>query len=521
MRLIPYFRQNTQILKYSLFCLLLFVLLTACSKKKPLKILQIANPIYDKAYKFNDSGIVDTAFLYFNQAKDLFTQQKDSLGIGKCLLNMAIISNEKGDYLGGQELSLRAIGFFNLHDSDHHIYIQSNYNNLGIISYNLRDFSQAIDFYNMARKYTADSAGLLIVENNIANAYRRIGNFQKSLSIYSHILTQKINQKEAARTLTNFAYTKWLQDPHYIAAPELLRALKVRQMIRDLQGQISSYAFLTDYYSLKNPEKAASYADSMYAFSKEINNPNDKLEALQRLVKLSPQEQSKKYFDIHQKLTDSLQMVRNAAKNQFALIRFESEKSKAVNLRLQKENSEKTYQVNKQKIVTYLISSLTIIGGLLGYYLQKKRKERLILSAQNKIKEGRLRTSKKVHDVVANGLYKVMTEIENQSGISKEEILDRLDGMYQKSRDISYEVEEQPSSNYSLKIAKLLKSFESEHIRLVVIGNSEDTWMNTNAQVQHEVEHILQEFMVNMDKHSRATKVTIIFRQQNRRIFIS
>jgi signal transduction histidine kinase len=508
-------------LKYSLFYFLFFVLLIACSKKKPLQVRQGSNPLYEKAHDYNDRGVLDSAFLNFNLAKDVFSQHEDSLGVGKCLLNMAMISNVKGDDFGAQELSLSAIDFFSPDQADQHIYIQSNYNNLGMTSYNLRDFTKAIDFYNIARKYTPDSASLLILENNIANAYRRAGNFQKSLSIYGHILDQKINEREFARTLSNFAYTRWLQDPKYNAALELVRALKIRRKINDLQGQISSYTFLTDYYSLKSQAKAASYANSMYAIAKKINNPNDQLEALQRLVKLTSEDQSKRYFTVHQELADSLQTVRNAAKNQFALIRYESEKSKADNLRLQKENREKTYQVNKQKIVSYFILSLMVSGGSLGFYLQRKRKERLMLFTQNKIKEGRLRTSKKVHDVVANGLYKVMTEIENQNEISKEEILDRLDGMYQKSRDISYEVEEQPSPNYSLKINKLLKSFESEHIQLVINGNLEDTWMNTNAEVQHEVEHILQELMVNMDKHSQATRVTFIFRQHDGRMHIS
>lgn len=508
-------------MKYLSFCFLFLVLLSACSKKERQQVPHGSNPLYDKAHVFNDSGVLDSAFFYFNQAKDIFSQHGDSLGVGKCLLNMAMISNVKGDDFGAQELSLSAIAFFNPYKVDQHIYIQSNYNNLGMTSYNLGDFSRAIEFYNMAGKYTPDSANVLILKNNIANSYRRGGDFQKSISMYSHILSQKLSGREFARTLSNFAYTKWLQNPGYNAAPELIKALKIRQKENDLQGQISSYTFLTDYFSSHNPKRALSCANRLYTIAKKLNHPNDKLEALQRLIKLSSESQSKKYFTVHQDLADSLQTARNAAKNQFALIRYESEKSKSDNLRLQKENREKTYQVNQQKIGTYFIVSLMIIGGSFAFYFQKKRKERLMLSAQNKIKEARLRTSKKVHDVVANGLYKVMTEIENQSGIGKEEILDRLDLMYQKSRDISYEVEEQPSENYVHQLNTLMKSFESERIQVGVKGNSEDLWINANAQVQNEVEHILQELLVNMDKHSQATRVTFIFRQQDGRIYIT
>lgn len=500
--------------------LLLLTVLASCLNKKQVEISNNLNPIYDKAYAYSDSGVLDSAFFYFNQAKDVFIQQGDSLGVGKCLLNMAVISTAKGDHFGGQELSLTAISSFNEQQSNQHIYIQSNYNNLGITSYNLGNYSRAIEFYTKAKAYTTDSTAMLIVENNMANVYRRSGDFPKALSLYRQILSLNKDEVEFARTLSNYAYTKWLQNRQYDPTAEFYRSLKIRQKMHDLPGQLASYAFLTDYFIQKQPTKAAGYAENMYQLAKQINNPNDKLEALERLIKLSPEQQSKTYFEIHQKLTDSLQTARNAAKNQFALIRYESEKSKADNLRLQKENSEKTYQVNKQKIITLFILLVVIVAALTAFYLQKKRKERLELAVQNKIKEGRLKISKKVHDVVANGLYQVMTEIENQNGISKSDILDRLDGMYQKSRDISYEVKEQPLGNYPLKVALLLRSFESARTKIIIKGNSEELWSNANPQIQYELLHILQELMVNMDKHSLATKVSLSFKQQQQGIYI-
>lgn len=69
-----------------------------------------------------------------------------------------------------------------------------------------------------------------------------------------------------------------------------------------------------------------------------------------------------------------------------------------------------------------------LITGILWY---KRRKAKLELLAQDKIKEERLILSKKVHDVVANGLYQVMSRIEYNDDFSKNEILDKLEMMYQ------------------------------------------------------------------------------------------
>jgi hypothetical protein len=41
--------------------------------------------------------------------------------------------------------------------------------------------------------------------------------------------------------------------------------------------------------------------------------------------------------------------------------------------------------------------------------------------------------------MLANGIYQVMTKIENQENFDKEEALDELEFVYEKSRDISYE----------------------------------------------------------------------------------
>lgn len=510
------------ILKRLHLTLLTTIFLFSCVKNQVKQEKEKINPLYEKAHMFLDKGIQDSAFIYFHGAKDIFLQEKDSLGIGKCLVNMAIILSNKSDYFGAQETSLEALAYFNDKKKDHLTYIKSNLNNLGISSYSLKNYTQAISFYEQSLKYLQNSKDRLVVINNIANAYREKNDYKRSLALYENILKQRVDDKnEYARTLTNFSTTKWIQNPNYNAAPELLKALYIREKEDDLKGLTSSYAHLSDYYAQKQPDSALSYAFKMYIMAQNINHSDDQLLALQKLIKLSPPKETKRYFEIYQQLSDSVQTAHSAAKNQFALIRYETEKHKADNLKLQKDNAENKFQIIKQKVL--LIGTLVFVlaAAVISIIWYKRRKQRLELEAQNSIRENQLKTSKKVHDVVANGLYRVMTEIENQESINKDHILDKIEDMYEKSRDISYDQHPLTDENFHKKIADLLQSFDTESTKVVCKGNAANLWEKVSTQVKYEVEHILQELMVNMKKHSGASKVNILFKQENNQISIN
>ncbi len=223
-------------------------------------------------------------------------QQKDSLGAGKCLVNMGIISTQMGDYFGGQEISLSAIPYFHETDTNHLYYIKSNLNNLGISFYNLKEYDLAIKFYRQSLTYAADSTAF-VIKNNIGNAYREKKDLTKSLEFYDDILKEGINNKtEYSRALTNSAITKWLQNPNYNAAPELLKALHIREKGSKLEDLSSSYLHLSNFYLQNHLDSALFYARKMYGTSQRTSNAEDKLLALHNLIKLSPSKNQKTIF---------------------------------------------------------------------------------------------------------------------------------------------------------------------------------------------------------------------------------
>ncbi|MBC7416894.1 MAG: tetratricopeptide repeat protein, partial [Pedobacter sp.] len=471
---------------------------------------------------FRESGNSDSAFFYFNKGKDIFTAQNNSLGIGKCLLNMAIISTNRGDYFGGQELSLSAEPYFDIANKGQKVFIGSNFNNLAIATFRLQNYIGAIRFYDDAIAFSNDSLSTRLYLNNKANVYQTLGNYNSALVIYQKLLRSTYkNKNEYARVLSSIAKVKWLKDSNYNAKPEFLRALYIRNKNEDLWGLNASYAHLADFYFSKQPDSALAYALKMYSVAKRINSADDQLEALSKLVRLSQPIAAKNFFNRYQSLNDSLQNAHNSAKNQFALIRYETEKSKAQNLQLQQENNKKKFQIIKGKLLFYgvlFILFFVVIFAILWY---KKRKERLSLETANAIRESQLKTSKKVHDVVANGLYRLMAEMESCNATDLESMIDRIEDLYERSRDISYEYSNLSSAHFHVKIATLIRSFATETCKVVIAGNTEELWQNVNSEAKFELEHVLLELMVNMKKHSSAKNVVIRFEQTKSEMLIN
>jgi hypothetical protein len=473
------------------------------------------NPYYKSAYKFRDEGIKDSAFLYFSKARDQFILEKDSLRAAGCMVNMAIIATDQGDLFGGQELSLNAVSYFDEKNPAQHTYVLSNYNNLGIASYNLKQYSKAVEFYNKSLEFISDSSYMLIVKNNIANAHRKNEDYSTALTIYKTILSQEKNPVNYARILSNYAYTKWLQNPKHNSSKELYEALNIRIQQKDLWGQNASYAQLADYYQEKQPDSALLFAKKMYQLATLLNSPDDRLEAKQKLIPLSDVQDARQYFDQYLVLEDSIKNARNNAKNQFALIRYETEKHKADNLILQGQRT-----VRNLWIVSLCI--LLVAGGVFTIFWYKRRKKGIELTAKNAIQEGQLKTSKKVHDVVANGIYRIMAEIENNKEIEHEKILDRMEILYERSRDISYDAErkENDTRNFQEIIRQLLVSFASIETKVLIVGNTDKVWESLPDQEKYELKQVLQELMVNMRKHSRASSVAIRFERKSNEIWI-
>lgn len=496
--------------------LIIITCLPACKQKTTVAGIN-KEPDYQKGesflYKQNDS-----AFFYFNK---VVNTSRDSLQIAMAYNNMAAIQSDAGDDFGSQEYLLQSLKYLNEHNTREYFCLASDYNELGTTSLHLKNYDAAIEYYDQAIQFIQDDAYRLVTLNNKALAYQKKKDYSQAIIIYDSIISIKQQDRKAyARVLSNLARTKWLQNPSYQAAPELQSALQIRLKENDQYGQNASYAHLSDYYAATHPDSALFYANKMYATSRLLNNPDDETEALQKLITLNTSSGNHQYFSRYQYLTDSIQTAHNTAKNQFALIRYEAQKNKAEKLTLQKENADKKVQIIQQQLFLYIILFAVLTGGTFLIFWYRRRKQKMAWESEKQIRDHKLMMSQKVHDVVANGLYRIMATIQHSPGIDKEELLDDIEVMYEKSRDISYEHTDTGQKNFQQEISSLLTSFATDSTRVTIAGNSSEIWQQVSPAAKNEVKHILQELMVNMKKHSGAGNVVVRFEQQSNHINI-
>ncbi|WP_374465318.1 sensor histidine kinase [Chryseobacterium sp.] len=481
--------------------ILLLMLLFSCQKSK---MAIKPNLFYDKAYELNSKGKTDSAYVYYDKAEDVFRLHKDSIGMGKCIVNKAIILTEKGDYYAGQELSLKAQQYFDKNNKDQYSYICANYNNLAIASNNTKDFPNAIKYYDLAIKYADSEENKLTYQKNKANTYKYEKKYPEAIKIYESILPQikNTNKKLYARLLSNLENVKSLNNPHYNPEQQLLQAIEIEKEIDDKWAQNAGYAHLADYYMTNDKKKALLYAENMYQIAKEIKSPADRLEALQKLVLLDS-EKNTENFQTFLSLNDSIQREKDKSDSKFAFIRFDVEKIK-------RENVQKDNNILKL-LIGVVILIVAIIFIIIGY---RRRQLKLKQEKEIEVKNTQLKMSKKVHDVVANGIYQVMTKIENQEDFDRDKALDELEFVYEKSRDISYDkIGEE--KEFSKVVSELIASFNNDTVKTFTAGNSPAIWESVSPTVKEEVYQMVRELMVNMKKHSQASHVAVKFEKIN------
>jgi len=498
-------------------------LLNFASQKEDNSIL--ARQHYLMGYYFNEiAQISDSAFRNYNLSKYYFNQINDSSWVGKNLLNMSAIQKDKNDFFGSKETITEAIKYLTSERDKEQI--SSSYNILATNHRKLLNNDDALKYYFKAIEATNSQKDRLIYQNNIAVTYIDKKQYYDAITLLNKIVRDTVliqNKKEYARVLDNLAYALWLADARNNEL-EFLKPLQLRKQNKDLRGQLASYTHLGEFYSKTNITKATFYFDSVIQVSKSLKIPRAEKDALKFLMILEPNNVNLR--DRYVFLQDSLYEQETKVKTQFAKYKYDDRLKQESILRLEKDNTEKELEASQQRNqkIIYLGGFLFISSVLgLSLYGFKQRTKRLKQKSKIEklaaIQEIESELSQKLHDDHGGKLNQVMLLI--QRGADKEVVLNKIEELYNNTRDFSRSLNSVDTGpDYWKSLKATMEYTKPTKVEMVLNGGKELNWSLISHQTKAILFKVLQELVINMTRHSKAKQTVILFKDQNKELFV-
>ncbi|MEL4306927.1 tetratricopeptide repeat-containing sensor histidine kinase [Joostella sp. CR20] len=473
---------------------------------------------YHRSYQ----NIEESIYNYYQSVKT-FEAIKDTIEAGKKLVNLSNIFNAIGNYNEAEQTGVKALQY--LENSSQNKYIAGAYNALAIASKQQKIYPEALHWYQKALLRASDSLSKIKISSNIAVTYLHQGDYLTAYTLLDSLQknSQIQNDQELfARNLDNKAFSaSYLGLPD--AEKELLQALNLKKELKDESGQTTSYLHLATYYSNnRQAYTAQQMATQALALAKESNSTDDILEALALLINNTSN--PKKYAQTYLHLTDSIQTTQDRLKNAFAKIKYDSEKTRAENIKLSNETKIKQLQLDKQRSRNILLTIILLIIILFWYLLTRYNKAKYQREKANEAYQTEMKISKKIHDELANDIFNIISFTENTTieDVSKKQLLTELESVYTKARDIS---RSNGKIDFSIPITDnlqaLINGYQNEQVNIICQGLAQLAELHIPEENQRAMYRTLQELLVNMKKHSEATIVVLRFTSEKKKITIS
>ena len=248
------------------------------------------------------------------------------------------------------------------------------------------------------------------------------------------------------------------------------------------------------------------------------------MSALLKLGELTSGVESKKYYKEYAQLSDSLNNRERYYKNQFAKVRYETEKKDKLNADLQQENRLKAQDAENQRQQKIIFALLGVLGVVFIFVYSFNRRKKMMYEAQlqkaSAREEERNRISQELHDGVLSRLFGTRVslgflELQEDEEIKKQHelLLKELQDIEKEIRDISHQLNDHidiSNTSFTMILKKLLESksmlgnfqykFQTEkHI----------SWKNIDETIKVNLYRIIQEALQNIIKHAEASVVVL------------
>jgi signal transduction histidine kinase len=359
----------------------------------------------------------------------------------------------------------------------------------------LYDLSLAIDL--------RDSINIL---NDQALVFEDLEQYPKALTNYRRILEllpPDSLRSVYAKTFVNMGTVQSKMGQAGEGLANLQKAYRIWNSMDDHRNYYAAYHLLAEHFMRYGQrDSARHYARMAYRHARSLNIPSYLEDAMGRLIRLQGDTLATTYLAIR----DSLEAARAKSSQDYAGMQYDFAKAEArAELSEQQRQSERKLRLFSQLIGGLLV----VIAALLTFLLRARYRREQI----KQVYETETRISKRVHDEVANDLYRVMSKIQQREP-EGDFLLDQLEEVYNRTRDIARELADIDVKAFDLTLADLLHSYRSQEVRVITRDLSKVDWEPYSDLQKKTLYRVLQELLTNMKKHSGATLVAISFMQQ-------
>lgn len=496
----------------------------------------LAQAFYHNALRVRNAFLIDSAYYYYYQSKQISIQINDPLEAGKRLLSMAYIQKDQGDFLGAQASCVEGLKY--IEPLKRTVTIVDFYNVLGI-TYNQLDlqtearkeYEKALNLIeSVSDKHSKDNwrAHLL---NNISYSYYQEGDYKNALTYIEEGLSiDSIQYKFRGQYETligNKADCEYYLGNKILAEKLRNELLKHRQESNDFKGLAKSYSSISYYDELEgNLDEALRKALLGYYYAKKITFTSVIISSLRKLARLSKHTQAKKYFEEYVQLNDSLKQRERASKLQFAAIRYETDKKEKENQDLKLVNSQKELQIvetRQQNLIVWFVVLVLSLLLFVSYLLFRHRRKQLQIQSQldrSKAREReRKRIAKSLHDEVAGDLRILHKKLKETNQSNEAKTIDRIK---ENVRHLSHELSSVSFDEVSFReqLIGLFSEYMSSEFRIKPKGLNK---VNIDALLDPYKRTLflsIRECLLNTIKHAKASEFLLNFEEENNKIKI-
>ena len=501
--------------------------------------LNIARAEYYLGDYYFSTSKNDSAYYYYLEAEKKYENLNDKPNLASTKLHKAYILSYEKDFIGSEIETVKVLNVATEIKDQELIY--ECYVNLGSSLVGLGNYEKALEYHQKSlsqiKEIENDNYKPLLQAqaiNNIGFVYLNLGKFKEAGEIFTEGL--KINNLKEIQPvlyislLDNFAYSRFKINKNE-GLKEFKEALELGDEIDDIYSKINIRVHLVEYYlSKKDTAIALQYNEEANRLAKESNYNKELLQTLDFYTELKPKE-GLKYAKEYIKISDSLQQQERLTRNKLARIEFETDEIIV----------EKEAISNRFRII--LISSLLIISfGILFYiilYQRSKHREllfsqeqqmaneeiyKLMLDKQDELEEAKkkeqLRISQDLHDNILNKLASIrfnlfaLTQKPDETVIKRSiEYIDKIQSVESEIRTVAHELNFESflnKGNYKSILEQLLQNQKETYDTICESTISSDEAIESlSALVKMNIYRIIQETLNNINKHAKATLISI------------